>query len=205
MAVTPRQLLRLYPGLWRVRYGDEFLALLEKTPVTRAIVIDVLRAAAREWVGHTRVGRLLLGCVVGEAATIIAYGMARVVPPAAIFGGHRMDSLSALVLMLLSGTAPLVIGSLLIVLRTRRDRRFAWLGLRHQVAALALAAVWSEWATLGWIAGAEVVPILNWKSGVGSAFYLTWMLLLLFNVDRSRESFYPRRGPASWVRSDWPA
>jgi hypothetical protein len=40
-----RLLLALYPRRWRARYGDEFAALLEETPLTVAAVVDVLRHA----------------------------------------------------------------------------------------------------------------------------------------------------------------
>jgi len=203
MTFTPQQLLRLYPGLWRVRYGSEFLALLEKTPLTRTVVVDVIRLAAREWIGHTRIGRLFLGCIVAEAATLMAYGLSRVVPPTAFFGAYRMDSISGIVLFGLSSLTPLLVGSLLIILRTRHDRQFTWLGLPYQLAALFGAAAWSEWVGFGWHIAGHAAPELTWNSAIGSALVVTWMLLLLFNVDRSRESFSPWRGPASWVTSDW--
>jgi hypothetical protein len=202
MTFTPKRLLRLFPGLWRVRYGDEFLALLETTPVTRDVVLDVMRAASREWIGHTRIGRLFLGCIVAEAATLVAYGMSRLVPPTAFFGDHRMDSLSGIVLVGFSGLAPLLVGSLLIILRTRHDRRFAWLGLPYQLAALFGAAAWSQWVGFGWHVVGYAVPELTWNAAAGCALLVTWMLLLLFNVDRSRESYFPWRGPAAWVGSD---
>jgi hypothetical protein len=45
-------LVRLYPTAWRTRYGDEFADLLEQTPLTLPIVLDVLRGAWEErWNG----------------------------------------------------------------------------------------------------------------------------------------------------------
>jgi hypothetical protein len=43
-----RFLLALHPRAWRARYGEEFTALLESSPVTPAVVLDVLRNAARQ-------------------------------------------------------------------------------------------------------------------------------------------------------------
>jgi hypothetical protein len=43
------RLLRLYPRRWREKYGEEFVALLQQTGVGRRQVLDVMRAAAREW------------------------------------------------------------------------------------------------------------------------------------------------------------
>lgn len=39
-------LLALHPKRWRARYGTDFLALLEATPLTPSVVLDVLRNAA---------------------------------------------------------------------------------------------------------------------------------------------------------------
>jgi hypothetical protein len=47
--MTPRRLIRFYPRLWRERYGDEFLALLEASPRSAATTLDVIRGAGREW------------------------------------------------------------------------------------------------------------------------------------------------------------
>ncbi len=41
-----RFLLAMYPRQWRARYGDEFAALLQDTPLTLVAIIDVLRHAA---------------------------------------------------------------------------------------------------------------------------------------------------------------
>jgi hypothetical protein len=41
-------LVSLYPASWRARYGDEFAALLEQTPLTPLVVLDVLRTAGEE-------------------------------------------------------------------------------------------------------------------------------------------------------------
>ncbi len=38
-------LLAMYPKRWRARYGDEFAALLQETPLTLAAIVDVLRHA----------------------------------------------------------------------------------------------------------------------------------------------------------------
>ena len=38
-----RLLLRLFPARWRVRYGDEFLALLEDQPASRRKWLDLMR------------------------------------------------------------------------------------------------------------------------------------------------------------------
>jgi hypothetical protein len=49
-----RMLLRVYPRNWRERYGDEFLALVSESGLTRRAVVDILIVATIE-----RVRRLL--------------------------------------------------------------------------------------------------------------------------------------------------
>jgi len=48
-----RWLLRLYPRVWRERYGDEFLSLLESRPLGVAQIIDIVRSSSSE---HLRGG-----------------------------------------------------------------------------------------------------------------------------------------------------
>ena len=47
-ASLARALLRLYPRLWRQRYGDELTALLEEQPIQLRIVLNVARSALSE-------------------------------------------------------------------------------------------------------------------------------------------------------------
>jgi hypothetical protein len=42
-------LLRLYPGAWRARYGDEMAALLEERPPDRRERLDLIRGALDAW------------------------------------------------------------------------------------------------------------------------------------------------------------
>jgi hypothetical protein len=43
-----RRLLRLYPRSWRQRYGEEFTALVESSPLTPQVVLDVVAGATVE-------------------------------------------------------------------------------------------------------------------------------------------------------------
>ncbi|HET8568589.1 MAG TPA: hypothetical protein VFM93_06350 [Candidatus Limnocylindria bacterium] len=47
-------LLRLFPGAWRERYGDEFEALLEDLGPHSPVAADVLLAALRAWLARRR-------------------------------------------------------------------------------------------------------------------------------------------------------
>lgn len=79
-----RWLLRLYPRVWRERYGDELLALLDTAPVDSRVVRDVLGGAIGEWVHRacdaapqvTGALRGLLGCYC--ATHLIWWGMSSV-------------------------------------------------------------------------------------------------------------------------------
>jgi hypothetical protein len=80
MPLTPRHLVRLFPRIWRVRYGTEFEALLESSHLTRREVADVLRRAAAEWIAHTNIGRAVLGAGLGLLATVLATMLAALTP-----------------------------------------------------------------------------------------------------------------------------
>src|SRR3954454_2470614 len=43
-----RWLLRLYPGAWRARYGEELAALVDDTGLTPRVAIDLARAGTKE-------------------------------------------------------------------------------------------------------------------------------------------------------------
>ena len=57
-------LVALRPRAWRARYGEEFRALLEDTPLTVAVVLDVLLHAA----GHHARARPATARAVGALA-----------------------------------------------------------------------------------------------------------------------------------------
>src|SRR5262245_25166298 len=80
MTIRPQHLVRLFPRQWRRRYGDEFLALLEKTAVDRKVVFDTMRAAAGEWVFHTFTARVAMGLVLATVANVTAWYLLATVP-----------------------------------------------------------------------------------------------------------------------------
>ena len=68
-----RLLLALHPRSWRARYGQEFRALLEAEPVTAAVVLDVLRNAARQHVrAHATASQVLAALVISLAVEVVA-------------------------------------------------------------------------------------------------------------------------------------
>jgi hypothetical protein len=68
-----RLLIAMHPRLWRARYGEEFRALLENGPLTPAVVLDVLRNAARLHASaHAGVLRIAVALWVSSVAEIFA-------------------------------------------------------------------------------------------------------------------------------------
>lgn len=68
-----RLLLAAHPKRWRARYGEEFHALLEATPMSALVVIDVLRSAARLHAReHAAALRIVTAVVLSSAAEVLA-------------------------------------------------------------------------------------------------------------------------------------
>ena len=69
-ASLARALLRLYPRLWRQRYGDELAALLEEQPIRLRIVLDVVRGALSQRVSHLTRGETAMS---GSSGTVLHF------------------------------------------------------------------------------------------------------------------------------------
>jgi hypothetical protein len=54
-----RSLVRLYPHAWRVRYEDEFVAMLDARGLRWRDLADIAICAGREWMRLTSIGRAL--------------------------------------------------------------------------------------------------------------------------------------------------
>ena len=93
--LSRRHLIRLYPRAWRRRYGQEFVLLLEASPLSVRSVANVCAAAGREWLLRTLTGRLLMGPVIAYAALLIAQALSTTVaadPTFSYEGGVRLVS-----------------------------------------------------------------------------------------------------------------
>ena len=191
MQLTPARLLRLYPGLWRLRYGAEFLALLESTPMTRAVVIDVVRAAGCEWLARTRIGRLLIGLCVSIAGAFCAFVLIRAVSPQTLMSDLGRPTYTSVTLLTLVGAATWFAGWLLILAKTRRDRRYDWMGLREQVLVLFVSTVCVNWTWLAVFPKADL--------SLAGVYPITVVLIQLLNVERRREGYWPWP-PPWWMR-----
>ncbi|MEX2272209.1 MAG: hypothetical protein WD690_12090 [Vicinamibacterales bacterium] len=58
--MKPEILLRLYPRPWRERYGDEFVALLEKEGTGPRVVLNVMAGAFDAWMSPNAPGAAAL-------------------------------------------------------------------------------------------------------------------------------------------------
>jgi hypothetical protein len=70
-------LLRLYPGRWRDRYGEEMAALLEARPVTWPDRLDLLRGALDAWIHPPTPSRgpAFAALIGGGLWTVVAAGV----------------------------------------------------------------------------------------------------------------------------------
>jgi hypothetical protein len=187
MTVTPRQLLRLFPRFWRRRYADEFLALLEDTRITRAVIIDVARAAAHEWMTGTLTMRVVLGMAVSGAATACAVALTRLVsvsPTIWIEAGQTIVappwpvSLGFLGPMVVMAGAVRFLSALI-----RPGRPILSFPFGIWLAALFLAQIASQWGDLVlWLGtGIKTDSLFEiWQKG---ALQVTTCLLQLFLAD----------------------
>lgn len=68
-----RYLLALYPRQWRERYGEEFAALLDDTPPTLPMVVDVVYHAAALHAGrHQNALRVCAAVMVSALVEIVS-------------------------------------------------------------------------------------------------------------------------------------
>jgi hypothetical protein len=85
--MNPQRLVGLYPAAWRSRYQDEFLALLEERPPTRAQVLDIAWGAIDAHLfpqapeGRFRMFTRIAGAAAVAAGILLAIGSAVGVPP----------------------------------------------------------------------------------------------------------------------------
>lgn len=67
-----RLLLALHPRAWRIRYGDEFRALLEDEALTMVVVLDVVCNAVRQHVAaHLFALRLLVALALSVLVEVL--------------------------------------------------------------------------------------------------------------------------------------
>jgi hypothetical protein len=85
MRLTAASLVRLYPGTWRARYGDEMRALLEGSRARRRDRLDLIRGALDAWLHPTTRSRVPAG------AALIGGGLWTVAAAASVFQPVALD------------------------------------------------------------------------------------------------------------------
>ena len=138
-------LVRLYPGPWRARYGEEMRALLGSAPGRRRDVLDLLRGALDAWLHPAAPSRVpaIAALVGGGLWTIAAVGViSQPVPPD--WPGY----LAEIVLLALAAASLLLVATLGCALRVgdaggramRVGSALTAVGFVAWMAALAIAA-----------------------------------------------------------------
>ena len=173
-ALRRSSLVQLYPGRWRRRYGDEFRALLDDEPLSRALVMDVLAGALGAHLTYPLEEPIMSTRQLHKAAPFLAlvalvpasFALAAVAAKEFLaeqsvsLGGAAMGDLERGISVAAGAGAALVLGALAVGWRFRTNP-----GLRGDLAAsgrllrrLALTAV--VFAVLFAVAVAIVVPVL---------------------------------------------
>jgi hypothetical protein len=192
---TPRRLLRLYPGLFRLRYGAEFVALLEQTPITRAVVFDTIRAATWEWLRWTRIGRLVLALLIAAPLAVVQSALTQRWPSPLAGVLNAPIGWSSFWLTNVLFCSPFLIGTLLLICARPPSQRGRRLGFSTQVIVLSITASMSGWLlTLPTLHEPfpAVVQLMK-GSWLGTASFIGVFLIWLFNIEGGAMARYPRR------------
>lgn len=139
-------LVRLYPGPWRARYGDEMRTVLGSAPGRRSDAVDLLRGALDAWLHPATPSRVpaIAALVGGGLWTMAAAGVvAQPVPPD--WPGYLAETL----VVALVAAALLLVATLGCALRVGDD------GGRAMRAGWALTAV----GFLAWVAALMVATV----------------------------------------------
>jgi hypothetical protein len=167
--MSPSDFVRLYPRAWRARYEDEFVALLEAAPTTRADGLDIVRGALDAHL-HPAEPSLVpgLAAVLGGGLWILGAAPIAAMPTPPDWPGYLFDSLPLAILAAVA-LAIAVVGAWL-----REDSRGAIRSQRLGRVGVVLALVghlaWAATLT-GALAGlgyGAPVAIASTAAGLGT-------------------------------------
>jgi hypothetical protein len=196
--MTPRRLLRLYPRQWRQRYGDEFLALLEARPVSRTVVVDIIRAAAWEWIRWTRTGRLALAAGI---AVPLAWLEGRLIQrwpaPIGAFWDFRPPTWTHFWMEMAVLSSPWLLGLVLLILARPPAAGGRRIAFPVQVLVLIFGAIAEQWLLVIPVRDPDLSKTLlsHWS---GSTLYIALFLTWLFNIEGGATQRYLRRRGSEW-------
>ena len=157
-------LLRLYPGRWRARYGEEMSALLEARPMTRRDRVDLVRGALDAWIHPPTPSRIpAVAALIGGGLWTIAAAAVVLQPTPPDWPGYLLE----VVPIALVAVAFLWVATLGCGLRLgdaaagiwRVTTEIAMVGYGAWIAMLALTA--SGWADGPALAAAQTVAIVG--------------------------------------------
>lgn len=189
---TRERLLRLYPGLWRLRYGSEFSALLEESELTSRVVIDTIRSAAWEWLRWTRVGRIALAFALAAPVATVIVALNRLWPAPLSHLFPRLETWSDFWIQMLYLSSPLLIATWLAFM-AKPPAKKPMFGFSLQLAILSVCVVASSWLLApGQTADA---PPDSWlRMWIGTGAFVAFFLVLIFNIEGGAVHRY-LRGP----------
>jgi hypothetical protein len=179
-----------------LRYGDEFLALLEARPISRTVVVDTMRAAACEWIRWTRTGRVALAAGIAVPLAWLERLLSQRWPaPLGAFWDFQRPTWTHFWMEMAILSSPLLLGiGLLIVARppAAGGRR---MGFSIQLLVLVFGAIAAQWLLAFPVRDPEFSKTLlsYWW---GSTFYTGLFLVWLFNIEGGATQRYLRR--VSW-------
>jgi hypothetical protein len=179
--MTVRQFLgRLYPHAWRERYGDEFAALLDASPLSAPAVANVLGGACRSWLMQTVTGRLILGPAIASAAFLVAQYLSGAVAAEPTMLGHvRLSPPWPVTLGIAQPIVGLAVVGRMVSVAFFHRIRMSMGELLCWVAAITLTSVAWQWGRLVGHLGTGLNPVSLWEIWSQAAMAATSHLILL--------------------------
>lgn len=184
-------LLRLFPRNWRARYGIEFAALLETSPLTPRSILGIVRLAAGEWILRTAPGRVIIGLALPAAALWCAMALSAAIPVSPLLsleGGRQLVAPPGFRLLGLMFPVVVLASIFRFVMRTfgfvRSPTPMSARGLSVWLLALFVSSVFAQWGDVIAWHGPRLEPTWPFSIWGHQAVYTTIALINLLAADR---------------------
>jgi hypothetical protein len=189
--VTPL-LLRLYPDYWRVRYGDEFAALLEACPLRLSTLLDVLLGALDAHINpQDATGRIVrMINRPRRSAIVVFWAYIAFVLAGLNFSKSTEDDIRRLT----SVHSDLA----LVYFVIEAGAALALLAVLAGGVPLALAALWRAWEQKRWD-----IPLLLAVPPVALAVWIGWTLVIVLLITPSNPHVTASDPRAGLVLLSW--